>query len=215
MNRLVSYLRNPIYCENQKPTISYLLSLIIVYFISLIPIEILVLIVCKYFHVEHKELFLNPFETIIWGLFLVPVYEEILFRSLLKFTKWNILMFIITVSALICYTVLSLKTEFALVLSIMLLCLFFFLRIVSRSKIEFYISSNFKYFFYASALIFGLIHASNFNGNIYTIIAFSFILGGPQIIAGLLLGFVRMNFGLSYSIIFHLIINSTLLFSFI
>jgi len=211
MNRLLLYLKDPVYCENQKPTLRHLLLLILVYLISIIPIGLVIFIVCKYFHIQHKALLISPFKTLFWGILFAPIYEEILFRSLLKFKKWNIILFIITVGALIVYAALNSKIEFLIILSIMLLSVLPFLLIVSRSKIEFFMSYNFKYFFYASALTFGLFHASNFSGNIYVIIAFSFILGGPQIIVGLILGFVRMNYGLFYSIIFHIIINSTLL----
>lgn len=215
MNRLLLYLKNPDYCENQKPANVYIIFLLVVYIVSAILIAPVIFIICKYFHIEHDKIVFGPVETILLGLILAPIYEEILFRALLRFTKRNVILFILTVCALIVYKALDSKIEYLIVLCIMLVSILLILLIASRAIIESYISSKFNYFFYASAISFGLAHASNFSGNIYAILAFAFILGGPQIILGLILGFVRMNYGLIYSIIFHIIVNSSLLFQFL
>ena len=215
MNHMLSYLKNPIYCDNQKPRAFYLLFLVMVYIISIIPVALIILVICRNFHIEQDIISYSSFKTVLLGIILAPIIEEIMFRSLLKFTKSNVILFIIIVSALIVYTAIKSETEFLIILSILLISILFFLLIASRNKIELFISSNFKYFLYASAITFGLAHASNFNGNIYAIIAFSLILGGPQIIMGLISGFVRMNYGLIYSIMFHMMINSILLLKFI
>jgi len=76
-------------------------------------------------------------------------------------------------------------------------------------------SSNFKYFFYVTAIVFGLLHSTNFTGNIYIIMAFSPILGGPQIVTGAILGYIRMKNGLVYSILFHILFNSVFIFHFL
>ncbi len=215
MTRLQPYLKNPVYCANEKPGVNYFILLILGYIVSTLPVIAIAIIICKNFHIVHNQFVFNSFETVVFGVILAPVYEEIIFRSWLKFTKPNIILFILVVSILIVYTALISKTGILIVLCILLVSILSVLKFASTTRIEFFISSNFKYFFYASALTFGLGHASNYTGNIYAILAFSFILGGPQIIAGLFLGFIRMNYGLFYSILFHIIINSTLLLRFI
>ncbi|HFB62073.1 MAG TPA: CPBP family intramembrane metalloprotease [Bacteroidetes bacterium] len=79
--------------------------------------------------------------------------------------------------------------------------------IYGREKIDALIVSHFKYLFYGSALAFGLLHATNFTGNPWIILAFSPLLGGPQIVVGLFLGTIRMKNGLAYSMLFHMAVN--------
>jgi len=77
------------------------------------------------------------------------------------------------------------------------------LKYLGTKHMEIYVSEHFRFFFYVSALLFGLLHATNFNGSFFLILALSPILVGPQIIGGLILGYVRMKHGLVYSILFH------------
>ena len=213
MDTLLSYLKNPVYCSNKKPRISYLLFLVLVYIALTFTIALFALVICKLFNITHNEIGLTPLMTILVGVILAPCYEEIIFRSLLKFKKSNIILFIATATALIAFCVFKSKIILVIVLSILLITLLSSLIIFSRSKIELFISTHFKYFFYVTSITFGLIHAFNFTGNIYLILAFSFILGGPQIVLGFILGYIRMNYGLIFSILFHMFINTSLLFS--
>lgn len=68
------------------------------------------------------------------------------------------------------------------------------------------VKNNFKYIFYGVALIFGFIHISNYEITT-TSILLSPILVAPQIIAGLILGYVRVRLGLTYSILLHSTFN--------
>jgi len=85
------------------------------------------------------------------------------------------------------------------------------LLIFKVEKIHSYISKNIKFFYYFSAISFGLMHLFNFSSNIYLILLFSVFLVGPQIVAGFILGFIRLKYGLKYSILFHMAVNSQLL----
>ncbi len=212
MSAFFDYLKNPEYCSAQKPKSANFFSLLFIYIAIGFPLAILIFIIFKLFNLGHIELDpTSTLRTILIGIIFAPILEEIFFRSLLKFTKRSIILFLTTVIILIIYAAFRSKIEFVWFLSLVfigILCLWLFF---NRYKIELFISSKFKYFFYASALFFGLAHASNFTGNIYVIFAFSLILGGPQIVLGLILGFIRMNYGLIYSILFHMIINTTIL----
>ena len=66
---------------------------------------------------------------------------------------------------------------------------------------------DFRILFYGSALAFGLLQATNFTGNPWIILAFSPVLGSPQILLGFLSGYIRMKNGLAYSILFHMVVN--------
>jgi len=212
MKTLINYLKNPTYCYIQRPKFTSFIGLLFVYIGSLIPIAILIFLLSKIFGIEHlKPNSISPLKTIMIGILLAPIYEEIFFRSLLRFTKKNLILFILTTIALIIVAVFRSKILIGIILSVILFFVFYSLFFFKRDKIELFISSKFRYLFYASALFFGLIHAANFTGNIYVIIGFSLILGGPQIVLGLILGFIRMNYGLIYSILFHMMVNTALL----
>jgi membrane protease YdiL (CAAX protease family) len=215
MNSFICYLKNPFYCESRKPSIYTFIALIFFYLLASISIGIVSFIVCKAFHLVHNKQEWSPLKTILIGILLAPFYEEVLFRSLLRFKWSSIHIFVPTAIAFVALSIYKSKFILPILLSLFVLGLFLFVTIVSRIKIESFITSKFKYFFYSSSIIFGLLHASNFTGNIYLILTFSFILGGPQIVLGLILGYIRMNHGLKYSILFHLVVNMSLILTII
>lgn len=215
MNSFISYLKNPFYCESRKPSIVNFIALIFIYLLAAMSVGMVSFIVCEAFHLEHNERELSPLMTILFSILLAPFFEEVLFRSLLRFKRSSILIFTSTAIALVAYSIFRSKFVQPILLSVIVLGLFLFLTIFTRKKIESFISSKFKYFFYSSSIIFGYMHAFNFTGNIYLILTFSFILGGPQIVLGLILGYIRMNHGLKYSFLFHMIVNMSIILTII
>ncbi len=213
MTELLSFLKNPVYAQNKKPNSKEFISLLMIYFLTILPLGFIIYAFCKFFNITHKEIILTPWMKLLVGVILAPIYEEFIFRSLLKFKKINILLFITTLFGFIFYSISKSRTEVTTFLSIFVLSFLCLLIFTSRTQIESYISSRFKYFFYASILLFGLLHATNFTGNLYAIIAFSLILGSPQLVLGAILGYIRMNYGLVYSILFHMIVNTSIVFS--
>ncbi len=218
MKNLLNYLRNPVYCSNKKPKFTYFLHLYLYFILIVIPINLGILFITKEFHIKEQEVVgLSARHVIFLTVLFSPIYEEILFRSLLKFKKINVIIFIAT--NLFLWLVAFFRSKISSPIFYLILILVFGLLSIllwfGRDKVEQYVSSNFKYFFYGTALIFGLVHASNFTGNIYLILIFSPILGGPQIVLGLILGYIRMKNGLVYSILFHMLINSVFLLHFL
>jgi len=70
--------------------------------------------------------------------------------------------------------------------------------------------SDFKWLFYLFAFIFGAVHISNYGVTLTTMLLLP-ILTGPQIIAGMFLGLIRVKVGLLYSILFHALYNGALM----
>ncbi len=207
MNSFISYLKNPFYCESGKLSAIRFIALYFIYYAGAIAIGFVITIVSNALHLGHYNPGWSPLKTILLAVLLGPFYEEVIFRSLLRF-KWNnILLFSTTAIAMAAFSIYKLKFVMAISLSVLVLGLLLLVTIFTRNKVELFIASKFKYFFYGSSILFGLIHASNFTGNIYYILAFSFILGGPQIVLGLINGYLRMNHGLKYSILFHMAVN--------
>jgi len=67
-------------------------------------------------------------------------------------------------------------------------------------------SKYFKFFFYASVLIFGFYHMTNFEITTTTLLL-SPLLVSPQLSVGTLLGFIRVRFGLLWAIALHAAYN--------
>lgn len=67
---------------------------------------------------------------------------------------------------------------------------------------------NFKFFFYLFAVLFGLVHLFNFKDNFtITTLLVTPILIAPQTVLGGYLGFIRVKFGLLWSILLHAVYN--------
>jgi hypothetical protein len=69
--------------------------------------------------------------------------------------------------------------------------------------------ANFKRAFYAFALAFGLLHILNFNLTT-NVLLFAPLLVLPQIILGGYFGYIRVKFGLQWSILLHAMYNGVL-----
>ncbi|MEH6680084.1 MAG: CPBP family intramembrane glutamic endopeptidase [Sediminicola sp.] len=68
---------------------------------------------------------------------------------------------------------------------------------------------NFSYFFYASAVLFGMAHLFNFQEGSH-LLYLAPLLVAPQIVMGLILGYIRIKLGLHWSILLHSAHNTVL-----
>jgi membrane protease YdiL (CAAX protease family) len=68
-------------------------------------------------------------------------------------------------------------------------------------------SFNFKIAYYCFAIIFGLIHITNFEITTIILVLTPFLIL-PQLFAGFALGFLRVRFGLVWSILLHCLYNT-------
>ena len=66
---------------------------------------------------------------------------------------------------------------------------------------------HFRWGFYISCLLFGAIHILNFEHLNYKLFFAAPFLIFPQVVAGVFLGFVRMKYGIIFSVLFHSLIN--------
>lgn len=216
MEKLFTYLKNPVYCQNEKPKISDLLKLYLIYFVFAIPIGIAIFLVTKGFHLTNvlNKIPKTP-KNILMVVLVGPIIEETLFRSWLKFKKRNVILFLVVllvISALLFYhTLLPKGRAFDNIMAVTHLTIFLglivLLKFIGRRRIETFIISKFKYFFYGTTILFGLLHATNYVGNPWIILAFAPILGAPQLFVGSMLGYIRMKHGLVYSMLFHIFFN--------
>ncbi|MFE3871154.1 CPBP family intramembrane glutamic endopeptidase [Flavobacterium sp. ZS1P70] len=126
----------------------------------------------------------------IWSVLLFtvvigPFIEELIFRSYLRYKKNYLFNFIISLVSLSGFR--------------------------NEQKIETFLTSfwkkRYKFIFYFSAILFGVIHINNFKFS-YTILLLSPILVAPQIVLGLFIGFLRVRYGFILGFLLHVIHNA-------
>jgi membrane protease YdiL (CAAX protease family) len=135
-----------------------------------------------------------------------PLFEEFIFRLQLK--EYSLaLLFYFGLAVFYLNKIFTDSTLFILVFVALILAILVFQYLwknkTRRIKL---IKRYFPYHFYSTAIIFGLVHISNYDN------PFKFglpivLLILPQLFVGFILGYVRMRFGISKSIIMHAAYN--------
>ncbi len=131
---------------------------------------------------------MEPAFIFFFAVILAPIFEEIMFRLILKF-----------------------RSNFLILWSVQLLTLLQkdkkrpLLKLTRKVWDKFY-----KWIFYLITLAFGLMHILNFEPSL-NIVLLAPILVAPQILIGINLGYIRIRFGLIWSILFHASHNGVLM----
>jgi FlaA1/EpsC-like NDP-sugar epimerase len=124
-------------------------------------------------------------------IFFALIFGILLYR---KFIFNNQINFLIALIPLIFITVLIL------------------IRLYSHQKVEqklqYFWIKHFALIFHSSCLIFGFLHIFNFEEITINLVLLSPLVVLPQVILGYALGFLRMNYGFHYNVIFHILWNS-------
>lgn len=144
-----------------------------------------------------------------------PLTEELLFRSWLG-RRWGLLFVMPLILALSAALALSGQSEAAPDMSAISIIIvmgslgFYLQRYFSTKRMEGLHEQAalhiFPYAFWGTSIIFALIHMSNYAGTGFQPLLVLMVI--PQFIIGLILGFVRMRYGLPQAIGFHAAYNS-------
>jgi Type II CAAX prenyl endopeptidase Rce1-like len=211
----ISFLKNPNFVNQIKiGSISSFLklvwsSLFIILLISII-ISLIISAPLSYFKLlpSLKDVSLGPSSILKISLF-VPVVEELIFRLPLRANK-------ITVASslgLLLFLIFK-NINFYLAVSLLILLIgYLLLKIKSGSaSINLVDSSLSKYFFwvfYFQAVIFGILHLTNFNLNFKYFYLFPFFII-TYILTGCIWGYIRVKYtlGIYACIVTHIILNS-------
>ncbi len=214
MSLFYDYLKKPVCFEKYSmPDFFHFLNLFFVYLFLVIPLALTGYIICSVFGIIHEPIDMTFIDKFFAVFLIAPIYEEIFFRSLLRFNWFNISLFITNLLVFILYMIIKENIMYVTIASVFLFFILAIITIASIKKTSNFISQNIQYFFYFTAISFGLLHTINFSGNPWAIFSFSLILVSPQIILGLILGYVRIKYGLLYSILFHMVVNASVLLS--
>jgi uncharacterized protein len=161
-------------------------------------------------HLIAQELADNPSILILISTVIIaPLIEEIVFRGWLRPSFRNLVVaFWLFIGGWVIFT---LFPEFTILNSIIsVLVGLYWLLSVQKNNMESLIPKQlYRYLYYFAIIWFGLVHFPNFNDNSIWYLAPILVL--PQLIAGFTFGFVRMNFGLKWSILAHAFENFVLI----
>ncbi len=137
---------------------------------------------------------------------VAPIFEELYFRFQLKNFSFSFVCYFTAISYFL-NKFLEIRTLIIamIILAVVLLPLYFYINHHRNNKLTF-IKRFFPFHFYITSIFFGLVHISNFANPLeygFPII----LLVLPQLFVGLILGYVRMRFGLSKSMMMHAAYN--------
>ncbi len=161
--------------------------------------------------------------TIISATWIAPLHEEVTFRLFLRYRLRNLLISL-SLQAFFLLNLVSVPSDDSR------LGLLITLFVVSLSVIAFWIMRQeryqmrllrwwnrwFPFVFYYSAIVFGLVHYTAY-GLEGSTLWFTPVILAPQCLMGLMLGFIRVRYGMWYAIGAHAVINmasvTTMLFT--
>ncbi|HNW57407.1 MAG TPA: CPBP family glutamic-type intramembrane protease [Bacteroidales bacterium] len=208
MKEALSFFINPKYLKTVTIDWRRLLLIAIVYIIISSPLNFINHLLIRTLSLNEKEINENFFRTFIMLAVFAPVFEEITFRLLLKPKKRNLIVF--ATSALTVSILFFLGNQL-LLMSVLLFAGTISSMVIFNKKIlhafQKFFLKKFVYFFYFSCIIFGFVHIFNYEPVGIMMFVLSPLIVAPAVLAGIFFGYVRMKFGIMYSILFHACIN--------
>lgn len=200
---IIRYLIRPKYnIENKQIDIEEQLGLIIVYFAICVFLTVFI----KQFHHIHRIQSVQNLSILKKFLLIVilgPVFEELVCRLWLKEAKFNI---VISQSICVVFLVYALyKNSNVFINEMIIITSLVSIVFILEKCIKNFFQRYFMFIFYLSSVVFGLMHVLNFIGieNLFE----ALVCTSPQIVLGIVLGYIRMNYGFKYGLLFHSFIN--------
>lgn len=211
MRELLLFIKKPEWSGSfTKLSIKTFVHLLILYLICVVPLGAIASVFAKILDLNSKvDNVLIPKE-ILYGFVLAPLIEEVFFRLIYVFRRRNL--FIILCASLFFAIVFIFRDSYSKSILLFSVAFILILTIIFFNFSKQYFYSHFKFFFYFIAFLFAIIHLNNFIGLTYTKLLFGLLLVTPQLIAGIVLGYIRLKYGFIYAVLYHMTINLVLLF---
>lgn len=213
------YLKNPVSIENDELFTFKIYFKIIVLGYLLIFISSIFVNTLRTFNVlppyfNPKIESLTGIDSIFLFLYIVivgPLIEEILCRLNLKITKLNIAVFLSVIIPVIIKVIFFRGFQHYFYLSTIPLFIGIYYAInrfgFPSDEIDNFVKSKFKYVFHLSAIVFGMIHLTNYDTIYWWMIALIPLLTAPYIAMGYVFGYARMKYGFVNGFLMHSTIN--------
>lgn len=161
----------------------------------------------------------SPLKFAFMAVIVAPILEEGVFRSLIKPSKTEILIFICSIIGLSATYFMPTEGHWILKLGLIILSLIIiFLLLNSAINVEFlkklqnWLNRNYKWLWLITSLLFGLVHIGNYVDS-FQINIILILLIIPRIIAGFFFGKIKIeNKSLIWPIIMHAMNNGIIVF---
>jgi uncharacterized protein len=204
----LKYLKNPHYIKSQRVEWSLFFKLLAFYYFILVPLGLIVGLLIKVLKFHETDFDYSSLKILFAGIVIGPIIEEILFRFLLIPRYIN---FVIYTCFSFCLAIISLLKGSNIYLLIFLIfgiaSFLFCLNIKYLRKAQKFLLNHYCFYFYLSCILFGFYHITNYIPVNYKLFLIMPVIVFPQMVIGAFLGYLRMKFGILYSILFHSITN--------
>jgi hypothetical protein len=163
MIKLFTFIKNPSYTESfNKIEWSEFFILLLAFYIIELPLGIFFKILIHILGVQAIQIPLPYLKRIVLGLIMAPIFEELLMRLNLVFNKTNLIVFLLTCLGLAIYFF-FIGSNLKLTLFIVIVLVFLTI-LINFAHCKLFIIKNYRFIFYFTAILFGLVHIFNFNG---------------------------------------------------
>ncbi|PKQ61057.1 hypothetical protein BZG02_17345 [Labilibaculum filiforme] len=216
MKNILSFSKAPdftISFKQWKPI--YFLQFYVLMLLCLMPLSSISKLVSYSFDILDVSLVgMSYLKKVILGVIIAPVAEELIFRLLLKEDKKHFYLFgLVCLCYIFAGVYLNHSGTTIIVAVIFILGISLGFSNYMGKIIDIYSKKNYKYLYFGSILIFGLIHGHNYSFESYHQTLLIPLLTLPQMGMGFFLSYIRVNYGIIYSIGFHAMINLSILFT--
>ena len=217
MKKLLSFIINPNLDQGYKKVNVWFFILLIT---SIFIFDIFFIIGISFFKLENidistggLEFYKNKWFLYLIPCLLVPVIEELSCRLFLKKSLINsyISLSLITFILILLLQNRKIYSLDLYVLNTLVFSFFIWLLLFSFKKYFVNIKITDRTIFYGSAILFSLLHLSNYSFQINELPKYLFLII-PQLCSGLIYGYIRVKNGMIYSILLHSIHNTILMF---
>ena len=217
MKKLLSFIINPNLNQGYKKVNVWVFILIIT---SIFIFDVFFILGISFFKLENidistggLEFYKNKWFLYLIPCLLVPVIEELSCRLFLKKSLINsyISLSLITFILILLLQNRKIYSLDLYVLNTLVFSFFIWLSLFSFKKYFVNIKITDRTIFYGSAILFSLLHLSNYSFQINELPKYLFLII-PQLCSGLIYGYIRVKNGIIYSILLHSIHNTILMF---
>ena len=217
MKKLLSFIINPNLDQSYEKANVLVFILIIT---SILIFDVFFILGISLFNFENintstegLEFYKNKWFLFLIPCLLVPITEELSCRLFLKKSLINsyISLSLITFILILLFQNRKMYTLDWYVLNTLIFSFFIWLSLFLFQKYFAKIKITDRTIFYGSAILFSLLHLSNYSFQINELPKYLFLII-PQFFSGLLYGYIRVTNGITYSILLHSLHNAILMF---
>ncbi len=206
MNNFIHFIKKPKYSESCKKINWKMFFLLFFASVIIIPPMIFVIkMAVDIWGFSYKKPQMSCLKLLFFAAIYAPIVEELLFRSLLVFKKSNIISYLS-----ICFLLgiwFFYNGSYQSILNLTAVVVAVALALVFYNQSKEFVVKRYPIVFYFSSIVFGLVHIFNYQGVTFHNFIFSILLVLPQLTLGVVLGYIRVTYGLAYSILFHFLCN--------